>query len=1553
VADDALDQLIEAGFDLFAQKEYLDASLPLRLLTDHLRTFTDVSPEILGLRRVALSNLGTCYIELNRLDDARRCLEESIDLATILDTPQAAATALHELSLVCWKEGALVQAIEYCERSLALIQRRGDDPSLPQHTLAILFQETGRYSEAHDLLMAVADRCRAGHDLAALSRALNELGLVNRSLGRVEEAVAQFVESIKIKDTLGNYEGIATTMANIDATLAMHPDEARRLPIRQRLSELQQLPGPDGHPQAGREVSQLNHAVMRAIRENRLQDALRLGTRAVHLAKARLGPTHYSYAAALENLGTIYREMGDIYSAETLYEQALSIMATCVGTEHPDYITALNNLANVWLMIGASARAEGALRLVVATREQVLGPAHPDYAQALDSLAQACVGTFKFNEAETLYTRALQLRAQYLGTSHVDYAISLTNLAGLHQQNRLFLRADPLLRRALEIKRVAVGERHASFAIGLGLLAHNLEAMGDLSAAMREYEKSLEVFRISIGEAHPHYAHALTSLGSILTSLNRQQEAEELFRRALTIQAATVGPDHRDYIVTEERLTALLIASGRVEEALASSAVALLKRRDRIGESHPHYLQSLVAHAAHHREAGSFTKARVLLGDAERIARQSLGAQHQHYSTVLNNLATICADVGTIDVAEQLCRRADTIVRESLGADNPQRATSLNNLAVIYKKSGRLDDANRCYEEAAAILRAAGGERQPLYLEVLDNHATALRQMGDFVRADALTAQLLDVQREMYGDAHPNVASVLTGLAAQYLASADYARAQDALEKAKAIYEVTTGRSHTSYFSCINNLAVVRALQGDTDVATELLESVASLQAAALGSSHPKLLATRGNAAGVLLKSGEYQRAEMIYRDILAQSRGVGNGVVDLGITTLNNLGYALLVQNRPVDALTFLEQARRERATTGRAAHPDDILLIQNLAVAYTLLERFDEAIACFEESGNAEESLISQLLFVTSEGQRRLFCERARANTFGHLSLVLLRFMDQPGAVRAAMTRVLRVKAIEIDTLAAQRDVVLQRRHPTVQGTLLELRANRERAASMILEGPAVDEDPSAHGAQVAACREQRHHLEQTLARTVREYTPPLQFLQADASVVAKAMPEGSVLLEFVRCSIYGFNRVGGSSGDHPWEEPRYVVFVLPAGPVSVPQLIDLGDAARIDELVHNTRLEIAASSDESDMEAAGVRLSSVIWRPVSELVPQNSHVFVAPDGELNRISFEALPLKGGHGTTRVFDHCEISYVTSGRDLLKSSERLGLSPGEPLVVADPAFNWNVSGEESAPSSSERRRRLAHELGRFGPLKGTAAEGEHVARCLGVAPRLRQDAHKSAVKNSRSPRVLHIATHGFFLERAVTTTEHRRHEVAVRAGAAQGVMSVASMPPSGVLLSDPLLCSGLALAGVNSWLSGGAPPPEAENGLLTGEDVIGMDLTDTDLVVLSACETGLGQIRAGEGVFGLRRAFVLAGTRTLIMSLWKVPDAETRVLMEEFYRRAMGGQPVGAALRSAQLELRKRSAAPFYWAAFVCLGSADVVVRSFSASSDGDCQSPETSRNE
>jgi CHAT domain-containing protein len=470
-----------------------------------------------------------------------------------------------------------------------------------------------------------------------------------------------------------------------------------------------------------------------------------------------------------------------------------------------------------------------------------------------------------------------------------------------------------------------------------------------------------------------------------------------------------------------------------------------------------------------------------------------------------------------------------------------------------------------------------------------------------------------------------------------------------------------------------------------------------------------------------------------------------------------------------------------------------------------------------------------------------------------------------------------------------------------------------------------------------------------------------------------VALGLSEGVALIEFVRFDDYDL-QARPVRGLLQMKPERYAAFVLRAGEADEPRLIDLGEAEPIDRLIAHFRAviigeaepgddrDIAKQQDEACPAAtgdSGLALRGTLFDRLVPALGNRTRLLIAPDGDLTRLPFEVLPTADGR---RLIDVYEISYLSCGRDVLRLGAKTTGEPSEPLVVADPDFDVEATittGSVSAkpgfwsrllgrgkraiktpmPSvptlatTATHARRHSRDLDRdrrayeFHRLPGTRAEGEQVATRLGIAPWLDALALEGRLKaECRSPSILHLATHGFFLPDQQCNLRQEGRGFGFDFGEfsdAQGGLGRLS----GSLMENPMLRSGLALAGANTWLRAGNPPEEAEDGLLTAEDVTGLDLLATELVVLSACETGLGHVHIGEGVFGLRRAFVLAGAKTLVMSLWKVPDEQTRELMVNFYQRLMAGEGRAEALRHAQLDLKARYPEPFYWGAFICQG--------------------------
>jgi CHAT domain-containing protein len=325
--------------------------------------------------------------------------------------------------------------------------------------------------------------------------------------------------------------------------------------------------------------------------------------------------------------------------------------------------------------------------------------------------------------------------------------------------------------------------------------------------------------------------------------------------------------------------------------------------------------------------------------------------------------------------------------------------------------------------------------------------------------------------------------------------------------------------------------------------------------------------------------------------------------------------------------------------------------------------------------------------------------------------------------------------------------------------------------------------------------------------------------------------------------------------------------------------------------------------------------------IMQPLRPLLGDAAQLLISPDGQLNLIPFEALVDEQNSYLTERF---ACTYLTSGRDLLRLQVPR-TSRNAPVVIANPMFGepqMAAANGGRPPRASVNRKRRSSNIRQslttgsdmanvyFAPLDGTAQEARAIKSLFAEANVLTgAQATETSLKRVAAPRLLHIATHGFFLTDAQTS-----YNTSVEG--ARGLSA-------NVKIENPLLRSGLALAGAN--LHNGAD----DDGILTALEASGLNLWGTKLVTLSACDTGLGEVKNGDGVYGLRRAFMLAGTETLVMSLWPVSDYVTRELMTAYYNGLKQGEGRGAALRQVQLGMLKRKDRqhPFYWASFIQAG--------------------------
>jgi CHAT domain-containing protein/tetratricopeptide (TPR) repeat protein len=838
---------------------------------------------------------------------------------------------------------------------------------------------------------------------------------------------------------------------------------------------------------------------------------------------------------------------------------------------------------------------------------------------------------------------------------------------------------------------------------------------------------------------------------------------------------------------------------------------------------------------------------------------------------------------------------------------------SLNNLAEACREQGRYADAERLLTRARALLLRAVGEDHPSSALTVSNLGLLYLHMGDCRTAERLLEQAREIRRRVPGEEHPDYAVSLNNLARLYEDQGRLEQAEPLFQQAWEILERALGADHPTSAITLSNLSALAHCQRDYEQAEALCVQALEVRRRVLPPDHPDVALSLNNLAELHRQRGRYADAEPLYRQALDLYRRA--------------LG----------------------------ADHPSSVLPLNNLAILLAATGRPDEALRLSRQAAAINDRMIGQIFAVGSDRQRLGYLQTLQNNLGAFLSLVCRYLSTSPEAVGAAFDQVLRRKALAAEALAAQRDAVYGGRYPDLQPQLRRLTELRGEIAQATLAGPGVGGDLTAHRRLLDQLDADRERVEQELARQIPEMNLERHLRAADGRAVAVALPEGVALVEFVRFDVFDFGAVP-ARGETPWAPARYLAFVLAAGQPDVLQMIDLGEADPIDQMIADFRAGITGDDSERGrgmipyLEDApdhpgasaalapvqGARLRQAVFDPLVPHLGGRTRLLLCPDGDLARLPFEVLPDTAGN---RLIDGYEISYLSSGRDVLRFGGRASRPPSAPVVAADPDFDlrhlplaasppaglapgrkkggilswllrWgrgSTRGEADTPApplavATPGRASRDLDRARVCPLPGTRTEGEQIAALLAVEPWLEAHVLEARLKAVRSPRILHLATHGFFCKDQPHDPESGRWE-------------------------NPLLRSGLLLAGYNTWLARGELPAQAEDGILTAEDVAGLDLLDTELVVLSACETGLGQIHVGQGVFGLRRAFVVAGAKTLVMSLWRVPDQQTQELMVDFYRRLLAGVPRAAALRQAQLRLKSRYPEPCYWGAFICQG--------------------------
>jgi tetratricopeptide (TPR) repeat protein len=674
----------------------------------------------------------------------------------------------------------------------------------------------------------------------------------------------------------------------------------------------------------------------------------------------------------------------------------------------------------------------------------------------------------------------------------------------------------------------------------------------------------------------------------------------------------------------------------------------------------------------------------------------------------------------------------------------------------------------------------------------------------------------------------------------------------------------------------------------------------------------------------------------------------------------LNDLGELAYEQGDLAVAESYLRRAVDIRRKSLGPMHPELARSLNSLALTVAALGRNPEALETALRAENIGAAHLRVSVRTLSERQALAY-EGIRASGLDlALTLVADRAENTPAARGEVLDTVIRSRGLVFDELAARHRSVYKSGDPEVTQLADQLSSARAQLATLVFRG-AGDETADEYRKLLDDARNRKEKAERMLAEKSVAFREEQARAQLGLKEIGASLPEGAALVAFVRYARHDLQKPEANKVA-PEPVPSYAAFVLRAGKHE-PEFVPLGAAREIERLLATWRSDIArqaevmnisASASEDTYRRAGAALRRRIWDPLVPGLGNARQVFVVPDAALHLVSLSSLPI--GNFQYLVETGPLIHYLSTERDLVPTQSLHGDGI---LVVGNPAFDEAGTVVMASRSQSARAAVATRTPGvllrgtrsacgtfqtlHFPPLPASQREMENIAALwkqfnageggqtmrgsavqLGGGDLLQMtgsDANTAAFEqHAPGKRVLHVATHGFFLEGRCESVVHRRLDPSMR--------DESVLPATA---ENPLLLSGLAFAGANRRSSA---TPDETDGILTAEEIAGINLEGVDWAVLSACDTGVGEIKVGEGVFGLRRAFQVAGAKTVIMSLWPVEDKTTEQWMGTLYREHfLTGKDTGESVRAASLQiLRQRRAKhqsthPFYWGAFIAAG--------------------------
>ena len=1079
--------------------------------------------------------------------------------------------------------------------------------------------------------------------------------------------------------------------------------------------------------------------------------------------------------------------------------------------------------------------------------------------------------------------------------------------------------------------------------------------MGNLSRASGSYGKALNQSANLLGPRHPETIAIASKLAKIFENGGNYDSAISLRNTISETMESIFGPTHFLALKEYELLSFVYRSSGDIDSAFGvldyvcgvydamvtnfhpkalkcrTNLAGFLLERGNLSEAyetraqiakHFEFLgqEAVLAAVENLIDLGELARQKGDLKHAEKLLEKTIGlSKNQRYLDLERKassyLSRVYADSGDLKSASTIL---ESLVRD-LNKDNLKETVDYLNtrldLGGIYQRLSMFAEAEIDFQYVVDKAFASFGDMHPTTLVSKNNLGNLYEQLGIYDQAEPLLENALNSSEGIYGFSHPQTSRIRNNLALLFESQGNFEEAESLYRNSYKNLKSSLGIDHPDTYAVLNNLAFLYMLMEDYPRAAQSFSDLIEKWGGQLGDDHPNVLKAINNLGRVYLRQEKYDAAsKLIYTALTGRQKKFGELHIDT-IRSHIDYGKVFRFQRRLQPAEDELLLALKLSESLLGPKHPYVFEILNELALLYETLENFDIAVSYRELAMNRRTEFFDQMLWAVGENAREGYIRVHRPEFFNYLSLLADLGDSESGKkiIDASMQR----KGLLLRINSQIQQIGRFSRDSNLSDLAKNLELKRKNLAALTLSGPTA-ETIDRHPGILFDLEKEVETLEAELGR----YSQKFRSSTTEHSIesLEKKLRSNSALVDMF---VYG-----------PEGENKLLAGVLiksANGNVDY-RVVEFGDMNKIEDSIQEYREIIQDEfADEDELLDIGRLVYDALWAPVAELIGETNYVYVVPDGLTNVVPYNALI---NPDERYLIEEIELHFLTSSSDIL--SEKESSTSGELVIFAGPDYDSSEIIDQFRLKGEAKKRTSAMNLGlrgagnglrglSFAPLPGAEEEGKVISNQVMVGGDLPQlylgNSAKEQVLLEKvvQPEVLHIATHGFFLE-ADETLRKRILKM-------QRSMEI-QIPPPG---DNPLLRSGLAFAGINKNAAFLGEVDSLNDGVLTAMEVLSLDLFGTKLVVLSACETGLGEIHEGEGIYGLRRSFQEAGVGEIVSSLWEVSDAGTKALMTIFYRLLVEGYPPREALRKAQINLMlsPQWGYPYVWSAFTVFGQS------------------------